>query len=188
VFSLLEQELKLAVRRTIPPGHGRRQRKLFDFARELRAIPEIAALPVDELKPVVKEWHELALPYIRMKSFTESWLDFKPAWIRVKHPAGENPVDVAFQRAIESAPPSIVADWDSEPLRNLASLCRELQRGRDHGQPFYLDSRTAARLLGVDSHWQVWKWLRMLCDEGILELVKPGRQRGKSNEYRYLGD
>ena len=59
------------------------------------------------------------------------------------------------------------------------------QRGRD-GQPFFLDSRTAGRLLNVP-HTQAWRWLRSLCDEGILELVSTGSRRDrKANEYRYL--
>jgi hypothetical protein len=129
----------------------------------------------------------LHCPYIRTKPFIETWLDFKRAWSNVKYPAGENPLDVAYQRAIQVEPPASVAEWDSEPLRNLVALCRELQRSHSNGQAFFLDCRAAGRLLDVP-HKQAWQWLKQLCDEGILELVSSGSRRDrKANEYRYLG-
>jgi len=189
VFSVFEERLRTAVVRTIPPGHGKRQRKLFMLARELKAIPEIAALPVDQLEPVVREWHRIAVKYIRTQPFIESWLDFKQAWANVRYAAGTSAVDVAFQQAVSTAAPARVASWDSEPLVNLVKLCRSLQQSRGAGQSFFLDSRTAGRLLGV-VHSQAWQWLRALVAEGILELVAAGSQRErKANEYRYkLGD
>jgi hypothetical protein len=159
---------------------------LFELARQLKAIPEIAALSVEQLEPVVREWHRIALKYIRTQSFVETWLDFKRAWANVKFPAGTNTVDVAFQRAVSAAPPAAVANWDSEPLVALVKLCRELQRSGGAGKSFFLDCRNAGRLLDV-AHSQAWQWLRALQDEGILELVSTGsRRERKANEYRYL--
>jgi hypothetical protein len=48
-------------------------------------VPDAAA---DQLRPILTQWHEVALPRIRTKDFGESWTDFVVAWERVRRPAG----------------------------------------------------------------------------------------------------
>src|SRR5262249_51277041 len=61
----------------------------------------------------------------------------------------------------------------SGEMQLLARWCRELQR-RAGGQPFFLDGRWAARLLGVP-HETIASWLRALCGRlSVLQLVKRG--------------
>ena len=53
-------------------------------------------------------------------------------------------------------------------------------------EPFYLDCRTAGRLLGI--HYVLAnKWLRLLVMDGVLSLVSRGI-RNKASEYRYIAD
>lgn len=187
VFSVLQSEIDLAIRRTIPPGPGHRERKLFDLARELKAFDDLAGLPVEDLRPIIEQWHTLALPNIRTKPFIETWFDFKRAWGKVKFPKGSDPISGAFELAIKSEPPFVCKGYDSAEVINLVKLCRELQ-STNGDKPFYLDCRTAGELLGV-SHVQAWRWLRDLADEGILTLVSSGsKQKRKANEYKYVGD
>jgi len=129
------------------------------------------------------EWHRQALPTIGTKDFATSWLEFCAAWDRVRYPAGTSPVDEAWQAALGAEFPPEVADWGNAEIGRLAALCWQLQI-RQGDQPFYLDSRTAGRLLGVE-HTVAWRWLRGLVSAGVLELVQSGG-RGRANKYRYL--
>jgi hypothetical protein len=49
-----------AIAATLPTGAGQRNRKLFDLARQLKAVMPDAKSK--ELKPIVREWFKLALP------------------------------------------------------------------------------------------------------------------------------
>ncbi len=140
--------VRVAIRRCLPPGPGHRERKLFELCRELQAIPECNAIKVKDLEPIVWEWHRLALPYIRTKPFTESWFDFRRAWEKVKFPAGTDPVGEAFSRALQREVPHSCRHYDLERVVTLIKLCVELQAVAG-SKPFYLDCRTAGRLLGV---------------------------------------
>ncbi len=172
-----------AIRKCIPSQVGHRHKCLFRLARELKAILELADLKGKDLHPVLVEWHQQALPTIGTKDFATSWLEFCTAWDRVRYPAGTSPVDEAWQAALGAEFPPEVADWGNAEIGRLAALCWQLQI-RQGDQPFYLDSRTAGRLLGVE-HTVAWRWLRGLVSAGVLELVRSGG-RGRANKYRYL--
>ena len=172
-----------AIQKCIPSQVGHRHKCLFQLARELKAIPELADLKGKDLHPVIAEWHQQALPSIGTKDFATSWLEFCTAWDRVRYPAGTSPVDEAWQAALGAEFPPEVADWDNAKIGRLAGLCWQLQI-RQGEQPFFLDSRTAGRLLDVD-HTVTWRWLQGLVSAGVLELVRSGR-RGRANKYRYL--
>ena len=94
-------------------------------------------------------------------------------------------VTTGWQAALAAELPPEVADWGNAEIGRLAGLCWQLQI-RQGEQPFFLDSRTAGRLLGV-RHTIAWRWLRGLVSAGVLELVRSGA-RGRANNYRYLKD
>jgi hypothetical protein len=174
-----------AIESTLPVRAGQRNRKLFDLARGLKAILPDAG--PGELRPIIAEWHRRALPIIGTKSFLESWADFIVAWARVKYPAGRGTVDSAFARAASTPPPARCAElYPGEAgILLLAGLCRELQRGAGE---FFLDCRTAGRLLNVD-HSTVWRWLKVLCADGILQAGEKGSMATrKASRFIYLGD
>ncbi|MHB8956043.1 MAG: bifunctional DNA primase/polymerase [Pirellulaceae bacterium] len=185
VSSVLHAAIDQAIQRTIPPGPGHRERKLFELARELKAFPELADMSVNQFKPVVQAWHKVALSYIRTKSFTESWFAFQRAWSKVKFPKGNDPISHAYAQAVASdVPPG--CDYDIEGVVDLAKLCRQLQAMAGE-KPFFLDCRTAAGLLDVDST-TAWRWLRGLADDGHIEVVSSGSLvKRKANEYRWRG-
>ncbi len=110
------------------------------------------------------------------------------AWPKVKFLAGQGIVELAFKRADASKPPPKAAALKYEaPVLLLASLCREMQRIVGD-QPFSLDCRKAGRLLRVD-HSTAWRWLNVLCADGILASGKKGsKATRKANEYRYIAD
>jgi hypothetical protein len=181
-----------AIAATQPTGPGQRNRRLFDLARRLNAIPALASAELSALRPIVAEWHRQALPAITTKGFTESWGDFVVTWGRVRTAADEGAVEAAFKRAVAGEPPAMAAALYDEPrVLLLTSLCRELQRGVGEG-PFFLDCRTAGRQVGCN-HTTAWRLLSVVfVADGIL---KPGEKgtRGTqgtrlANEYRYVGD
>jgi hypothetical protein len=166
------------------PGTSAYRKRLFALARALKAVlPD--ATP-EELRPVVAEWHRRAQPVVTA-GFTEVWAEFLVGWDRVKVPAGQGAVEAAFRRAQATVPPARAVELYPEPqVRLLVALCRELQRVAGDG-PFYLDCRTAGRLVGV--HYSTaWRLLAVaFVADGILLAGKKGSQATRdANEYYYV--
>jgi hypothetical protein len=106
-----------AVASTLPRGPGQRNRCIFHLARALKSVRPDAT--PEELRPVVLEWHRLALPVIRTKGFGESWADFVTAWNRIRRPAGQS-FAAAIASAETAAPPAIVGQHGYDgPLARL---------------------------------------------------------------------
>jgi hypothetical protein len=176
-----------AIESTLPRRAGERNRRLFDLARRLKAL--VPGATMADLRPIIVEWHRKALPIIATKPFIDSWGDFIVAWERVKYPAGKNPVDAAYARAMTAAPPANAVElYGRSAIVLLAALCRELQRIAGTDDFFFLDVRTAGRLVGVD-HSTAWRWLKVLCADGILKAGDIGRKAThKASRFSYLGD
>jgi hypothetical protein len=184
--SMLQEQIEMAIARTLPTRGGVRHRLLFELARELKAIPALADAPLSALKPIVRQWHAAAVPQINTKPFEETWIDFVEGWDRVKFPSGQEPLSMIFAQAIEAEMPEVASDYEQEPVKQLIKFCRELQR-RSGIEPFYLDCRSAGRLLKVD-HTRVWRWLRLLRFEDILvEVSKGSHDKHRASRFRYLG-
>lgn len=176
-----------AIRESLPSRVGRRNRMVFELARALKAIPVLAHADPRALEPLVREWHQRALPFIGTKPFEETWIDFLRAWPRVKYPKGTEPMAQAFARAVNMSPPAVAERYEQPKLKLLVSLCRELQGGAGEG-PFYLSVRTAAGLVGVDIS-TASRWLFGLEQDRILEIVTRGNQRErKASRFRYIAD
>lgn len=180
-----------AISKTLPSQTGRRNRKLFDLARELMAIPELAGAEPAQLRPIVQEWHRrgLAAKTIKTKDFAKTWTDFMTAWDRIEHPAGQGTIEAAFGEAASLTPsPQVVALYPDEPkMALLANLCKVLQR-RAGTEDFFLDTRSAGRLLVVD-HTTAWSWLKALCIDKVLRAGEKGSQAThKASQFRYVAE
>jgi len=181
---LCKPEVEEAIHKTLPDRAGVRNRRIFDFARRLKAIPEIAALEAQQLLPVMQEWHTRALPYIGTRPSSESWLDFLVAWERVILPHGAGLAE-ALERAkllpVESLPLAVRALGDEASL--LARLCLALGDG---GRTFFLGCRDAGRLIGK-SHAEANKLLRAFVPLKFLEIVRAGTPR-RAARYKLFQD
>jgi len=183
--SLLHEQVELAIERTVPTKGGKRHRQIFEFCRELQAIPEFRGRSAKAFRQIVREWHRRARPYVQTKGWEETWLDFVEGWGKVKNPKGEEPIAMLFAQVAAMAPPAEAEQFDTPEVKLLVGLCRELQRTAGKG-PFYLSSRAAGGLLGR-SHVQVSRWLRLLCMEDILQRVSKGSNATReASRYRYL--
>ena len=69
----------------------------------------------------------------------------------------------------------VMTEYDSPLAHSLIKLAREKERVSDTGD-FTLPSRTIAPLLGV-SHWEVWRFTRMLVFDGVLERMPSDSSR-----------
>jgi len=174
VFSFSVSE---AIQRTLPKAPGERNRKIFEFARILKSMPHAAAAELAQLKPLVRQWHQRALPNIGTKCFDDSWFDFTHAWKRVKFPAGQEPLAAIVEKARNAEPPDAAEEYESTEVRLLISICRELQNAVGSG-PFFLSCRKAGELLNIP-HVRAARYLDGLCTDGVLKVVEKGGQ-GKS--------
>jgi hypothetical protein len=180
-----------AIKRTLPKILHTRHRKIFDFARELKSMPEYTDADPNQFRSVVEQWHEKALPNIETKEFEETWIDFLKGWHKAKWKIGESPMAQIFEKAIHLEPPKIAVKKypDHSKLKILVSLCRELQRAAG-SQPFFLTVRTGARLLKVDP-MTISRWLFLLESDEILKLVSKGgtaKTVREASRYRYIAN
>jgi hypothetical protein len=174
-----------AIQETLPAGPGRRHRAVFELARRLKALPPLADADPRSLRPIVQEWHRLALPVIRTKAFEETWLDFQVGWGKVMFPAGAGPLDLVWARALAEAPPPAAAAYGQDGVRRLVALCYQLQRHAGEGT-WFLACRTAESLLGVP-YQTTSRWLRLLEFDGLLRRISTGSKAARrANEYRYV--
>lgn len=176
--------IEAAIVKSRPTGPGMRNGRVFALCRELKAIPSAANATLDELRPVVRRWFELARPVIGTQDFDSTWADFVHGWARVKFPAGSEPVAMALAAGDAAEPPACAARFDCPKTRRIIGLCRELQRIAGDAE-FFIDCRTLGRLIGLD-HALASKRLGMLVAEDVLRLVERG-QRGRASRFRYIG-
>jgi hypothetical protein len=180
-----------AIDKTLPIIIHTRHRKIFELARELYSMPEYTEADPKEFRSVVEQWHKKALPNIETKEFEETWIDFLKAWPKIKHKIGDEPMAKIFDKAIRLEPPQIAVEKypDNSNLKLLVSLCRELQRAAGEN-PFFLDVRTAAKLLN-SYPMQISRWFFLLETDGILKVISKGkmtRSGGIATRFKYIAN
>jgi hypothetical protein len=174
-----------AIQRTLPTVPGSRNYRIFDFARELKAFPELRDLPIGHFRELVKEWHRRAAPVIMTKDFLTTWADFGTAWPRVKWPKGQGPMELAAERAEAEPSPPCAAAYEMPAQKLLVSLCYQLQLMMP-GTSFFLSARTAGVICMVD-YTTASRWLRAFCIDGILKQTESGNRTGRrANRYQFL--
>lgn len=183
-LSVNSPEIELAIKKTQPQASGQRNRGLFAFVRELKAIPALKHANIKELQPFVIEWCRQAQPVMSGEhDVDDSLAQFAYGWERVKFPVGKGPFDIAIQRIEESTVPTVAKQFTSQGTRQLIHLCYELQC--IHGDsPFFLSCRMAGEVAHMDKT-TAWKRLGLLMSYGIIEMVQPGTKRNAAR-YRYI--
>ena len=171
--------------RCLPKKDGERNDKLFELARWLKADPELKDADSAVLEPIVRRWHERALPIIGTKPFSETLADFEHAWESVKFPKGVDIVQLVWQKVKAGTWPTEAERYDSPDMRWLLALCLGLQRHHGPGRQFFLSCRSAGEALKRD-HTDAAKWLKKFTRDGLLVATpQPGRHH--AHRYRYLG-
>jgi hypothetical protein len=172
-----------AVLATLPTDIGQRNRRLFELARHLKGI--IPDAGPDELRRIVQNWHKLARPIIRTKSFDTTWTDFRRAWQQVKHPVRQPRWTAAVQLAERIDLPAIASRYDSDEYRRLVRLCLALHQVHGGGQ-FPLACRVAGEYLGV-AFRTASEMIKTLVFDRVLTVASKRMQSGRwAYEYRYV--
>jgi len=153
--------------------------------RELAKWGDLAGQPVEAIREYIAEWHRLALPNIGTKPFMATWREAVDAWRTVDPAKGSYQAVVAA--GLTETDPACVAELnyaDDPPTVRLVKACRALQRHRG-SRPFYLSCRLAAEIMGC-KRTIANQTLRVLCVDGVLELVRRGDlATRRASEYRY---
>lgn len=173
------------VNRCLPAKDRERNDKVFELAQWLKADPKLKDAGSAALEPIVRTWHQRALPFIGTKPFSETMADFEHAWDNVKFPKGVDVVQHVWQKVKSGTWPTEAERYDSDAMRWLLALCLELQRTNGPGRQFFLSCRSAAKTLGRD-HTDVAKWLKKFVRDGLLKSF-PQEGYREAHRYRYLG-
>lgn len=178
--------IRSLIDQTQPKAYGSRRKQLFKLACLIRVDSELKDVPIHELKTLVRQWHELALPNIRSKLFDETWADFVEAYGNVDPARCGDAAAMAMKRADANDLPPEALRYVTPLIQRLVALCAELGRGSPDGE-FFLSCRKAASVLGTSDYKSVARWLQMLvADRLLVELVKGGPHTNKASRYRYL--
>lgn len=170
---------------TLPHAFGTRRHRLFELARRVRVDPQWQDVSIQELRPLVEHWHQLALPFIRTKCFDESWADFIEAFKNVDAARCGDAAAIAMVAADAKELPPEAMRYLSPVNRRLVALCAELGRRSADGV-FFLACRKAAAVLGVSNHMAVARSFQMLVADGVLiEVAKGGPTTNKASRYRW---
>jgi hypothetical protein len=174
-----------AIEQSLPTCEGTRNTMLFDLARRLKALPHCREKDPKELKPIVREWHRRALPFITTKDFDDTWFEFRNAWKNAKFPKwGIDEEEIL--REVDAGPhPHAALEYDNSNVRRLVKLCQVLQRHAGD-EAFLLACRKAGTWLGIH-YKRANKWLRLLAMDGVISVVTPGTKT-KAARYRYHAD
>ena len=174
-----DDRIEVAIHATLPTGPGQRNHKLWELARRLKALMSTATM--DELEPIVRQWHTRALPSITTTDWLESWIDFRTAWPKVKRPVGATMFKI-MNTAMAQTPE------DADAITKLKMVCRAMQEHHGPGRAWPLSCRMAASVVGKGRDTAA-RILKMLCSEGTIELVTPAGSKAsrKAAEYRYCG-
>ncbi len=171
---------------TLPKAYGSRRKQLFRLACRIRVDSQLKDVPLHELKSLVRQWYERALPNIRSKCFDETWSDFVQAYGNVDLARCGDAVVMAMKRADAKDLPTEALNYDSPITRRLVALCAELACDAPDGV-FFLSCRKAASVLGIDDYKWANRCLKMLCVDRVLRLIEEGGpHNNKASRYIYL--
>lgn len=170
---------------TIPPAYGTRRGRIFEVARRIKSDPALRDKPVNEWRPLMREWHRLALPTINTKDFDTTWLDFVEAMANIDPALCSDAALMALERVEANPLPRAAHEYDSAFVQMLVALCFQLSLPSSDGV-FYLSCRKAAAVLGTTDFKLVARWLRLLCADGVLTEVTKGTA-SRATRFRWTG-
>jgi hypothetical protein len=172
-----------AVKMSLPEAYGQRNNKLFELVRHLRRIVPNAT--TEELKIILRQWHTLALPHIRTKTFGISHAEFQSLWKRVVRPSGR-PLWHEIISIASTVPVPVWATRYPDRFQHLIKLCIAANQTYGGG-----DWPLSCRFLGTQlfvGHDTAARMLQQLVIDGVLEVSKVhSKIRRLATEYRWIG-
>jgi hypothetical protein len=166
---------------TIPTEAGQRNDCLFRLAR--RAKGEFQNATQDELRTIVRNWYDLALPFIQTLDFSLSLGEFISAFERVKQPHGGIMKTIMANIDNTPLPAGIPKLGYGDAGNKLVRICAALQ-AHEGSKPFFLSARTAGDLLGIP-FVDASRMLQALVIDGVIAMVTKGAGR-TATRYRFV--
>ena len=187
-LSVLSVSCTPLIQATLPHAYGQRRHRLFELARRIRVDPQLRDVPIRELRPLVEQWHQLALPFIRTKCIDETWADFVEGFNNVDLALCGDAAAIAMAAADAKELPPEALRYVTPVIQRLVALCAELGRYSAEGTTFFLSCRKAASVLGTLDYKSVARWLQMLVADRLLnEVVKGGPHSNRASRYEWKG-
>lgn len=182
----LEEAVANAIRETLPKKFGQRNDLLFEFARRLRAIPELNRRSASEVLKYAEDWFREALPNISTKEWSVTRRAFVSAWPRIKVPWSNGVLTACLAKADTEPPSVIAARYANDPVTmRLVGLCERLQSYWGES-PFFL-STDDCELFGLKHKMQLHRRITRLSNDGVLRRVSTGNSiQGRASEYFFL--
>jgi hypothetical protein len=181
-LSLSVKSLEEAVLLCVPSVVHANNTALFRLAR---AIKGMSGDPTELRTQAFNLWFERARAagVLRPEQTRDQYLvEFMNACRKARTPLGESPAELAMRLAATEPPPPEAAAFETPEGKLLVALCWQLHR-LAKGEPWFLASRTVARLTGR-SHAAAATWLNALVAMNILEVVEE-HTSSKATRYRY---
>lgn len=180
-----ELTLSALVEATYVRTKGERNRKLGIFARGLIFNCGFSRENKAELRQAFELWYNRSLSNMETKSKDENLAEFYSWTDVVRKPlnSGSNRLEMAWDMVLKENYPIESWKYDTEPVRKLVALCYHL---KDDSDRFFLSSHTVATMIGCEPR-QAYRYLNMLCCEGILVCEKKGVMRKSASAYVWFG-
>ena len=175
-----------AIRAALPRRFGERNDLIFQFARRLKALPDLHGLTGRDVLAHAEDWFRAALPSISTKEWRVTRSAFLSAWTRITHPFADGTLTACLAKVDASLPSPTALRYLNDPVTmRLVGLCELLQRIAG-SEPFFL-STEACHLFGLNHKMQLSRRLERLRDDGVLVRVTIGNSiQRRASEYRYL--
>jgi hypothetical protein len=181
-----------ALEATLPVDDADIRQCLFRLARRLKATKKTLQLGEREFTEILERWCKLAVRNGVDVSLDEIESEMATIWPKVRFAAGEDVVGTCWA-AISTTrhrPPACANAYRHPKVKQLISLCCELQKANGAERTFFLTCEDASRFLGTSVE-QAGRWLRMLRRVGpkqVLRLVEAHKFGEKlPNRYKFIG-
>lgn len=177
-----------AIQLAMPSDVHQNNNRLFTLARAVKSLEiQSGKFSREKLRNVFTQWYTLAGPYLRPDQTRDEYMiEFMKAYSAARTPLGDGIIDQAWKSAqTKPLPPEAVDGFTDEKFRLIVALCRELQINAGD-KPFFLSSRTLAKLLGHPTHIAASRYMSALCVMGFIEEATKGTM-GRASCYRYQG-
>lgn len=182
--SKITYDIKRAITLCIPVRNGERHKKIFELCRRLKTLEETKDKTAEEMRLIVEEWHRQSYGRIGTKPFKETWIDFRNGWDKVRQPIKDF---VQCSKALieVSETPQEINHHHSIILRQIATVCRNLQISAGRDTPFFIGNRKLAEICEC-SHMTANRWINTLRKMNLLQMITKGRYE-EASTYLYRG-
>ena len=178
------QRIQASVDRCVVRAPGTTNDKFVSLAIALKGLPELAGTMGEDLEPYIRQWYEQSLPCMSENDWKAVWERWLYLWVWAK--PGHDVVRLAFEAALSEPLPQCAMQYPVQPMQQLVALCRMMQRlHADDRGVWYLSCRGAAEQLGI-GHKLAAKFLKLLVNDKVLEIVEP-HTTVRAARYRYHG-